>query len=327
MAYEIRFLGLNQTSISIALALGETEGEFVRTGFDPDRKAAKNALELGAVEATVSKPWKKIENADLVFLALPADLQNDFYESIADELSDHAIILDTSLVKKASRTLVKNYFKEDARVVGITPIVGIQALVDPMGALTPSPELFAGGLCAITSSPESTEDALALAINLAGVLGAAPFFIDIDEHDAAISAVVDLPQLLELLCVNTNSHSPSWRELQRMAGVQFALSSASLGQMHSKEMGHRWFSNKDKILDRLAATMKELDTLTTMFQDEDEERLVKYIEEALSARDAWLRTREKGDLEEQAAAPKGASERGSLISNLFGFSPRSPKVD
>jgi hypothetical protein len=97
--------------------------------------------------------------------------------------------------------------------------------------------------------------------------------------------------------------------------------------MHPKEMGHRWFSNKDKILDRLAATMKELDALTTMFQHEDDERLVKYIDEALSARDAWLRTREKGDLEEQAAAPISASERGNLITNLFGFSPRSPKDD
>ena len=327
MAYEVHFLGLNQTSTSIALALGETEGEIVRTGFDPDRQAAKNALEDGAVEVTVSKPWKNIENADLVFLALPADLQNDFYELIADELSDHAIIIDTSLVKKSSRSLVQKYFKEDARVVGITPIVGIQALEDPMGALAPSPEFFAGGLCAITTSPDSTEDAIALAMNLAGVLGATPFFIDIDEHDAAISAIVDLPQLLELLCVNINAHSPSWRELQRMAGAQFALSSAGLSHMHPKEMGHRWFSNKDKILDRLAATMKELDTLTTMFQDDDEERLVTYIEEALSAREAWLLTREKGDLEKQGAAPTGVSERGNLITNLFGFSQRSKKND
>ncbi len=325
MAYEVHFLGLNQTSTSIALALGETKGELVRTGFDPDRQVAKNALELGAVEVTVSKPWKNIENADLVFLALPAELQNDFYELVADELSDHAIILDTSLMKKTSRALVLKYFKEVDRVVGITPIVGFQALEDPMTALTPSPEIFTGGLCAITTSPDSTEDALALAINLAGILGAAPFFIDIDEHDAAISAVVDLPQLLELLCVKTNLHSPSWRELQRMAGVQFALGSASLGQMHSKEMGHRWFSNKDKILDRLAATMKELDTLTTMFQNEDEEHLVKYIEEALLAREAWLRTREKGDLEELGATPTGVSGQRSLITNLFGFSRRSPK--
>lgn len=327
MAYEVHFLGLNQTSTSIALALGETKGEVVRTGFDPDRQAAKNALELGAVEVTVSKPWKNIENADLVFLALPAELQSDFYELVADELPDHAIVLDTSLVKTASRALVRKYFKEDTRVVGITPIVGIQGLEDLMGALTPSPEFFAGGLCAITTSPDSTEGAIALAMNLAGVLGATPFFIDIDEHDAAISAVVDLPQLLELLFVNTNAHSPSWRELERMAGAQFALSSAGLAQMHPKEMGHRWFSNKDKILDRLAATMKELDALTTMFQDEDDERLVKYIDEALSARDACLRTREKGDLEEQAAAPISASERGNLITNLFGFSPRSPKDD
>jgi prephenate dehydrogenase len=327
MAYEVHFLGLNQTSTSIALALGKTEGEVVRTGFDPNRQAAKNALEIGAVEVTVSKPWKNIENADLVFLALPDELQDEFYEVIADELSDHAIVLDTSLVKNTSRALVRKYFKEDARVVGITPIVGIQALEDPMGALTPSPEYFAGGLCAITTSPDSTEDAIALAMNLAGVLGATPFFIDIDEHDAAISAVVDLPQLLELLCVNTNSHAPSWRELQRMAGAQFALSSAGLAQMYPKEMGHRWFSNKDKILDRLTATMKELDTLTTMFHDEDEERLVRYIEDALSAREAWLLTREKGDLEEQAAAPTGVSGRRNLITNLFGFSPRSPKDD
>ena len=41
MAYEVHFLGLNQTSTSIALALGETKGEVVRTGFDPDRQAAK----------------------------------------------------------------------------------------------------------------------------------------------------------------------------------------------------------------------------------------------------------------------------------------------
>ena len=112
MAYEVHFLGLNQTSTSIALALGETKGEVVRTGFDPSRQAAKDALELGAVEVTVSKPWKNIENADLVFLALPAELQNDFYELVADELSDHAIILDTSLVKKTSPFNVSISYKQ-----------------------------------------------------------------------------------------------------------------------------------------------------------------------------------------------------------------------
>lgn len=327
MAYEVHFLGLNQTSASIALALGKTEGEVIRTGFDPDRQVAKKVLESGALEVTVSKPWKNIENADLVFLALPDDLQNDFYELIADELSDHAIVLDLSLVKNASRTLVRKYFKEDTRVVGITPIVGIQALEGPMDTQTPSADFFSGGLCAIITSPDTPEDAIALSMNLSRVLGATPYFIDIDEHDAAISATVDLPLLFELLCVNTNAHSPSWRELQRMAGRQFAASSSDLTKISPKEIGHRWFSNKNKILDRLAATMKELESMSTIFQDQDDENLVKYIEEALSAREAWLRAREKGDLEEQEAFPAGKHERKNLITNLFGFSRRSPEDD
>ncbi len=196
-----------------------------------------------------------------------------------------------------------------------------------MGAQTPSPDFFAGGLCAITTSPDSTEAAIALAVNLARVLGSTPFFIDIDEHDAAISAVMELPLLFELLFVNTNAHSPSWRELQRMAGTQFARSSADLAQMSPKELGHRWFSNKDKILDRLDAAKKELDTLTTYLQDEGDESLVNYIEGALSAREAWLRAREKGDLEEPLTTPAAVSERKNLITNLFGFSQRAPKKD
>ena len=69
----------------------------------------------------------------------------------------------------------------------------------PTGA---SADRFSGGQLAITVSPQTPKNALAVVINLAKLLQVDPFFLDADEYDAATAALEDVPILLSVGAVS-----------------------------------------------------------------------------------------------------------------------------
>lgn len=327
MAYEVHIIGLNLVSASIGLALGETEGEVRRTGFDPDRDRAKRALEVGAVDRLVSNPRKDLPKADLVILALPMFELQEFMDVISDQLPEEVIILDASEVKAVSFQWAQEILPPSCHYVGIAPVVGSEALeAAGVDSLQPRADLFAGGLVAISALPDTPKDAVALAINLAKLLGAAPFFIDIHEHDAAFAAVEGLPLLMEAMLLNLNARSPSWREIERTGGHVYASATQSVSTAGYKELGSRLWINREKLLDRLAGLEAEIAHLRKALIEDSERETVRYIQEALSARSNWLSNREKADWADQGSRPKIDLEEGGFLANLLGFRSRKPKA-
>ena len=323
MAYNVHILGLNTATISIGLALGQSQGEILRTGFDPERQIAKDALELGAIDSTISKPWKNIASANLVILGLAEKWMDNIYDGIGEDISEDCIVLDVSQVKRFSHATLQKHFNGDERYIGVTPIVGIRALIEPESYTGSDTNPYEGGLFAIVTSPHSSENAIALATNIGGILGATPFYIDMEEHDFALSAVADLPDVLQLMLINSTANSPSWRELQRMAGTKFARSTAVLEEMSTDELSRHMFANKDKLLDRLSSLTMEIDSLSQALGSDEDTQLEKYIELARTSREQWLQARHKGEFEAAIELPSDMPGRGDFFANLFGF--RSPK--
>ena len=324
MAYEIHFLGLNRITTSIALALGNTEGEVRRTGFDPLRSAGKAALEAGAIDRQVSNPRKDLKNADLVVLALPMNETREFMDVFADQLPEDVIILDASTIKAASFRWAEELLSESCHYIGIAPIVGPQAISDEdLGDTKPRADLFEDGLMGIIATPSTKEDAMALAINLAKVLGATPFFIDAHEHDAATAMLEGFPLLLEAALVHVGAGSPGWRELQRMAGVTYAASTQQIASEDPEQMGSWLYLNREKVLDRINALETELATIRSSLQSEDDS--IRYTQSAANARQAWMTTRLRADWEEVQSSPLKEMDSVSWFNNLFGFRVRKPK--
>jgi prephenate dehydrogenase len=297
-----------------------------RTGFDPDRARAREALDAGAIDRLVSNPRKDLQKADLVILSLPMFETREFMDVIADQLPEGIVILDASSIKAASFQWADELLPRSRHHIGIAPVVGYQALTSPgLHNLRPRPDLFSNGLLGIVAQPDTPQDAVALAINLAHLLGASPFFIGLHEHDAAMAAVEGLPLLLEAVLLRANRSSPSWRELDRTAGRVYASSTETIAMVGHKELGTWLNINREKLLDRLASVEAELSEARRVLEADSDEQAVQFIHDAIASRSGWLIHREKADWTEQVEAPYAKIEGTSWFGSLFGFRSQNRK--
>jgi arogenate dehydrogenase (NADP+) len=206
--------------------------------------------------------------------------------------------------------------------IGITPIIGSDELLAFNTDLTePRQDLFEGGTLAIVAPPQTSEEALAVSVNLATLLGAEPFFIGLDEHDAAMVASEDLPPLLSAALMRAATEAPSWRELQRLAGATFAMATELSGKQNPEQFRKRFGPNRTKILAKLDMVSAEIEALRELVAEASGEDIERYLEEAERSRSAWLHARKRANW--AAEEMDSETSRGmSFFGNLFGIRPR-----
>ncbi|TFH37468.1 MAG: prephenate dehydrogenase [Anaerolineales bacterium] len=324
MANEILLIGLSQVGTSLGLALENSQGEVIRVGYDPDKKNNTAAKAAGAVDRIVSHPRLAVSSADLIIFALPHHEVEDYLEHLGPKMKSDAIVIDTAPVKAPFFKWAAQYLPASHHVVGATPIMGALDREDTSTDATA--DRFAGGLVAITTSPDTSERALAAAINLAKVLDAEPFFLDIDELDAATAAIEDLPTLMSAAMFQLTANSPSWRELQRIAGAIFVQATEPC-TTESKLLQQRIIANRQNIISRLDLMVDEIKSLRELLANHEDEDIIRYFDQADSTRYAWLRARARGDWASEELQSLPRIEKVGLVGPLFGLPRRKPKPD
>jgi prephenate dehydrogenase len=91
---------------------------------------------------------------------------------------------------------------------------------------TPTLEFFRGALYCLVTTPTTRPNAIDLLETLVTAMGAKPYYIDADEHDAYIAGVEHLPVLASMALMETLSRSGGWREMQPIAGGAFRAGTA-----------------------------------------------------------------------------------------------------
>ncbi len=325
MAYEILLIGLDQIGASIGMALNDAEGDVDLVGYDPDRPLSKRAEKAGAVDRLVSHPRKSITSADLVIFSLPIDEVEVYLEHLGAKTKEGAVILDTAQVKVPFFKWAEEYLPEGRSYIGATPIVGPSSLTG--GDATsdePSADLYADGLLAIIAPPNASESAMAVAINLASILKAAPFFIDLHEHDATLASTVELPVLLSAALLQAAAHSTSWKELQRVAGRNFAHATSLCSTIPLTVFEKRLILNRQKVLDKLDQFIQELHDLREVLAEEDGPGISDYLKEADRAHQSWIRAREQNDWASAELRPAERITSAGIFANLLGFRRAKP---
>jgi prephenate dehydrogenase len=327
MATEILFVGLNPVTVSMGLVFKEREIESRRVGFDPNRKQARAALDLEAVDDIVGNLRKSAQSADIVVLAVSMAEQRDYLELLGELLKPDAVILDTSPLKTAPLQWAQEFLPQDRYYIGLTPIVGHEALhPDSIVTPEPRPDLFQDGLVALLIPPNAPKAAMDLAINFSEILGASPFFVESAEHDAATALSRAMPWLVSAAIMRSASSSPGWREAQRLTGSLFALATG-LGTQETPEIqGAALTQSSGFVLQKLDAVLDELHSLRNLIAEDDEESLKSYLETAATERSAWLAFRQRAEWRDQAAGGSSANEY-SFFSSLFGFGSGRKKAD
>lgn len=325
MAYKILLIGLDQVGASIGMALNDAEGDVDLIGYDPDRHLSKRAEKAGAVDRLVSHPRKVITSADLVIFSLPIAEVEVYLEHLGAKTKEGAIFMDTAQVKVPFFKWAKKYLPEGRSYIGATPIVSAASLMSG-GAPSDEPraDLYRDGLLAIIAPPETSESALAAAVNLASILEATPFFIDLHEHDAALTSTEELPVLLGAALLQASAHATSWKELQRVAGRNFAQATSFFSTNMLDIFEKRLLLNRQKALDKLDQFIQELQGLREVLAEEDGQGISDYLTEADRARLSWIRAREQNDWGGEELRPVEKIKSTGILTNLLGLHRTKP---
>ncbi|MBN2556784.1 MAG: prephenate dehydrogenase [Anaerolineales bacterium] len=324
----ILILGLDEVGASIGLALGKTEGEVTRIGYDADKQRARTAKDLGAVDSLVSHPRKASALADVVILSIPVIDEEDYLDLLGEKMKSGSVVIDTARQKTKASRLAAELLPEDVTYIGMTPIVGPKVL-EAISPSWPEPhaEMFLGGLTAMIVPPSTSDTATEFALRLSEVLGATPFFLEVGEHDAVTAVEDGIPFLLSAAFVNLMTQQPNWREARRMAGPTFSAFSAFHSLNRAKVLGRAMHINRDVLLKKLDELDAELDIIRNRLESEEPDDLVEYLARAEVSRETLIHARERADWSGEEINPTRMKEMGGLFGNLFGISPRPPKED
>ena len=321
MTIQVTILGLGQIGSSMGLALAKHKGQILRVGHDKDRNATTYAKNNDAVDKLSLTLSGAVEKADIVLLALPFQEIRPILKHICQDLKEGALVIDTSPLKSPVLGWVDEYLPEGRDYVGFTPVIGSEYLYEfEFGPDTADAELFQGTLMGIVGGRKSSEKAVNMAVNLAQLLGASPYFLDPVEIDGLMTMTHFLPQLMAAALLKVSQETPGWKEARKVAGKAYTQVSNPFAQDEvagalAAEMINNPENTKRVINDLIRVLMEYRDFEVTPGQ----EALEQSLTELQKTRDLWMDDRRKGSWIDE---PKVKIQKRGILSQLLGFRDR-----
>ena len=307
----ITIVGLGLIGGSIGLALRQTGNDYEVVGHDREHTVASKARKRGAVSKAEWNLISACEEADLIVIATPVMAIKETLTAIAPYLKPGCLITDTASIKGPVVAWAKEILPDTVNFVGGDPVIS-QGLSQETGATGSPPtgiegaraDLFQGGLYCLTPSPEAAPQAVELATDLVHLLGARPFFLDAAEHDGLVAGVDHLPFVLSAALLGTTVSSPAWREMRKLAGDAFE-SATHFSSGDAAIYRDACLTNGENIVRWIDACLARLEELREIIAAQEAEKLEETFEEAMSARDKWLRDKAEGrwELAEEISTP------------------------
>lgn len=328
MPVQITILGLGQIGASIGMSLASQKESFHRVGHDISLENARQAEKLGAVDEVRINLPASIEKAEVVILALPFDQVEATLKLIAPDLKQDCVILDTAPVKQDILGKIHSLIPDHSYYVGFVPALSPRYLLSSDAGLAGAqPNLFQKGLFVIANTPGIPSAAIQLAVDMAGLLGAAYLFAEAAEVDSQMAALHLLPQITAGALVQTTIDQPGWREGRKMASRPYTWATQNIATMESPAaVAHAAIHNRTNFLRVLDTLIAQLNSLRDMVAQGEQESLAGYLKSAAEKQDAWWKERTAGDWanEEQTPAVQVPSST-SWLGTFFGLRPRSKK--
>jgi prephenate dehydrogenase len=282
-------------------------------GHDKEPGVNNKAKKLEVVDKTEWNLISACEDSDLIILATPVGEMEATMEAIGQYLRPGCVVMDTGSLKSPVLGWASQHLPEHAYFIGGDPIIPATD-AGKQGVEAARAELFQNGLFCLTPSPTADPAAVKLVSDLVMILGARPIYFDPAEHDGLVAAVDHLPVLLSIAMMETVIQQPSWRELRKVAGASFEVST-QLTSTEPPGFGSVCLTNKDNILRWIDSLVVTMTSLRDSLVNEQAEALNERFETAAVERAKWLHDREQGQWE----GDKGVEmpEKPNLLADAF----------
>ena len=190
----IAVLGTGLIGGSFALALRKYTAGMHISGWDRP-EVVREAEARGAIDAGFSGELAPaLENADLVFIALPIGATLDLLPGVTRLAASHALITDACSTKVRIIEAALEHFPEDSSKLFLAghPMAGREL----SGIAHADPDLFRNNTYAlIGASPEQEDPRVGAFLKILEKIGAHPLWLGAQQHDYAVGLASHLPQL------------------------------------------------------------------------------------------------------------------------------------
>ena len=190
----VTILGTGLIGGSFALALRKYTTGMHITGWDRPEVVGE-ARARGAIDAACSGELAPaLENADLIYIALPIGATLDFLPEIARLAPASALVTDACSTKVRIAEEAAEVFPEDSGKLFLAghPMAGRELA----GISHAEAELFHGNTYAlIGASSEQTDPRVAAFVKIVEKIGGRPLWLGAQQHDYAVGLASHLPQL------------------------------------------------------------------------------------------------------------------------------------
>jgi prephenate dehydrogenase len=301
----ITIIGLGAIGRAIGLALQAVRTSFEVVGHDPDPELTRLAKESGAVDRVHWDLAGVTQSADLIIFAAPLEATLHDLELVGPIVREGALLTDVCPVKVPVMEMAARVVRNDASWVG--------------GHLVANPdpdrpaESLKGATWCLVPSPDADASSVEVMSRLVRAVGADPYFIGAEEHDALGTGVFGLGYLMSSAMLNLFTASPSMRDLRRLAppGIA-ALGSDSSAEGDGTLLRTGGLSAAvwiDGLLRELARAREAAVS--------SPEAWAGYLDGLKLAREAWAAAR-AGDEAERAAAFDELEQTNVLRDGLLG---------
>jgi prephenate dehydrogenase len=326
MTVRITIVGLGQIGTSVGLALKEQGDVLERRGYDRELGISRQAEKLGALDKVYINLPNAVSDADIVFLALPMHEIHETLKTIAPDLHDGAVVIDTAPVKGVVAAWSAELLPEGCYYVGLVPVINPAYLhIVDSGLDAAREDLFRDTPMLIASPPGTASAAVKLAADLTRLLGATPLFAELVEIDSLMAATHVLPQLIAAALVNATVDQPGWHEGRKLAGRPYAEVTGPIAHMGSPEaLAESSLLNQDNVLRTLDSFIGALQSMRADIVAQEPKKLQNRLRRAFEGRSRWWRERLAADWSSEQMPRTELPTASEVFGRLLGFGRRHP---
>ncbi len=255
----ITIIGLGGIGASVGLALQHSALECAVLGYDVNPDAAREALQVGAVDQLAER-LAECADAALILLATPPLAIPEVFQQLAPYLRPETVLTDVVSVKSPLLRWAEQYLPYPSRFVGGHPIAG----TEHHGIRAARADLFQGASWVLTPTEQTDPDALQRVQAFAQTLRAVPLTMDAAQHDHEFALLSFVPHALAFSLVALHRENPtqlqgggSWRSATRVAQSDPALWAQLMAL--NREPTRRWLEQLIERLQQLTDTLQRDD--------------------------------------------------------------------
>lgn len=281
-------LGLIGGSIGLALKKAEESHSEPQTknleiiGYVRRPEAASLAVNMGMVDRVETSLENTVKQAEIVIIATPVLVIKEILSQIASSLPHGCVVTDAGSTKVEVMKWAEELLPPAVDFIGGHPMAGKETY----GMKAAEADLFQGSVYCLTPARKASPQSVDKIADMVKKLGAAPFFIDAQEHDELVAGISHLPFLLSAALVTGTASGPTWERMKKLAASGYRdLTRLASG---SPEVNAQiCLTNQQAILHWIDKFIDELQRYRRLV-DSGSNQLEEALAEANKLRQEWL---------------------------------------